>query len=137
VLLIDIDHFKEVNDTYGHASGDLAILATVDTVKQQLRSSDIFGRFGGEEFLVILPAMGGEGALIAAERMRASVEDAVIALPGRSIQIAVSIGIAVYAPEDDADRILARADKALYAAKHGGRNRVELADPDLRNSSLQ
>jgi diguanylate cyclase (GGDEF)-like protein len=126
VLMIDIDHFKQVNDTYGHAAGDTVILGMVEAVKQQLRDTDIFGRLGGEEFLVVLPAMESEGALIAAERIRECVEKATIAVPGHTVRIAVSIGVAVYAPEDSADSMLARADDALYAAKHDGRNRVEI-----------
>jgi len=126
VLMIDIDHFKQVNDTYGHGAGDIAILAVVDTVNKQLRATDILGRLGGEEFLVILPDMETEGALAAAERIRAAIEQAPVALPDAFTQTTVSIGVTAYAREDDADRILTRADRALYVAKDNGRNRVEI-----------
>jgi diguanylate cyclase (GGDEF)-like protein len=126
VLMIDIDHFKEVNDTYGHASGDTTIIAMVETIKKQLRETDIFGRLGGEEFLLILPAMDIDGAQVVAERIRECIANTAVALPQRMISITVSIGVAIYSEHDDSDRLLARADAALYSAKHHGRNRVEV-----------
>lgn len=126
VLMIDIDHFKLVNDTYGHASGDLVILAIVEAVQTQLRDTDIFGRIGGEEFLVVLPALERESALATAERIRAFVAETAIPLRDHSIHSTVSIGISIYLDKDDTDRILARADDALYSAKRNGRNRVEV-----------
>ena len=126
VLMLDIDHFKQVNDTHGHASGDLAIRTMVAAVRKQLRETDVPGRIGGEEFLVVLPATGKDGALVAAERIRASIPKQTIALPDCSIQITVSIGVAIYLHQDDADGLIARADHALYAAKHNGRDRVEI-----------
>ncbi len=128
VLMIDIDHFKDVNDTHGHASGDLAIRTMVDAVRKQLRETDVMGRIGGEEFLVVLPVTGKDGALVAAERIRESIPRKLIALPDCSIQITISNGVAIYLHEDDADRLIARADHALYAAKHNGRNRVEIEE---------
>jgi diguanylate cyclase (GGDEF)-like protein len=124
VLMIDIDRFKEINDTQGHACGDTAILSLVDTVKRQLRDTDVFGRLGGDEFLILLPAMEMGGAIVAAERIRDHIEKAVIASPDGFIQITSSIGVASYTVGDDTDRLLARADHALYAAKNNGRNRV-------------
>lgn len=126
VLMIDIDHFKDVNDTHGHASGDLAICTMVGAVRKQLRETDVMGRIGGEEFLVVLAVTGKEGALVAAERIRESIPKNPIALEDGPIQITVSIGVAVYVHNDDADCLIARADQALYAAKHNGRNRVEI-----------
>jgi diguanylate cyclase (GGDEF)-like protein len=130
VLMIDIDHFKEVNDTYGHASGDLAIRAMVEAVRKELRETDALGRIGGEEFVVALPGTGQDGALIAAERIRGCVGQKQIALPGTTIQMTISIGVAVHLEQEDADRLIARADHALYAAKHKGRNRVEIDGPE-------
>jgi len=126
VLMIDIDRFKEINDTQGHACGDTAILALVEAVKQQLRDTDVFGRLGGDEFLIVLPAMETAGAVVAAERIREHIANAAITCADSAIHITSSIGIATYTEGDDTDRLLARADRALYAAKHKGRNRVEV-----------
>lgn len=125
-LMIDIDNFKRINDTHGHASGDQAIIAMVSAVKKQLRDTDIFGRLGGEEFLVLLPELAKSESLAVAERIRSCIESTPIALSGDTIRITVSVGVALYAADDNADRLLARADDALYAAKRNGRNRVEL-----------
>lgn len=125
VLMIDIDHFKSINDTFGHAAGDTVIRALADTSRKQLRETDILGRVGGEEFLVILPMMEFEGAQAVAERIRECVEKLEIRQSEKPIQITISIGVAVYRHDDTADRIMARADTALYQAKHMGRNRVE------------
>jgi diguanylate cyclase (GGDEF)-like protein len=127
VLMIDIDHFKRVNDTYGHAAGDTTIRTISTVVQMQLRETDVLGRVGGEEFLVILPALELEGALAVAERIRESVEISKIDLPEQPIQITVSIGVGFWLHGDDADKLIARADSALYEAKHNGRNRIELS----------
>ncbi|MGE5384338.1 MAG: GGDEF domain-containing protein [Betaproteobacteria bacterium] len=129
VLMIDIDHFKAINDTYGHVVGDLALRTVVQSLQGALRDTDVLGRFGGEEFLVILPVLGGESAGVAAERLREAVEKNVVNLEGKQVSITISIGVACYRPEDNAESLLARADAALYAAKYRGRNRIELEAP--------
>jgi diguanylate cyclase (GGDEF)-like protein len=126
VLMIDIDYFKKVNDTYGHTNGDLVLLRTVETIKTQLRDADVFGRFGGEEFLLILPEMGEEGTLSAAERIRQAVENSEIEFEHSAIKISISIGVAIFSRDDEINDLIVRADHALYAAKNNGRNRVEI-----------
>jgi diguanylate cyclase (GGDEF)-like protein/PAS domain S-box-containing protein len=127
VLLLDIDHFKAVNDQFGHAAGDAVLCALVDESQKTLRAVDMLIRWGGEEFLFVLPNADGKAALVAAERIRAALEATEIVDPGVAVlHITVSVGIAV--PVTDSPRELLRsADLALYAAKAGGRNRVVLA----------
>ncbi|GIX39171.1 MAG: hypothetical protein KatS3mg128_0220 [Silanimonas sp.] len=126
VLLLDIDHFKRVNDTYGHAGGDAVLRAFHATCAAQLRAHDLLGRLGGEEFGVVLSATGREVARQVAERLRAAVADKPVALPkGGGVAVTVSIGLAFTASAaEDIDRLLAAADAALYRAKREGRNRV-------------
>jgi diguanylate cyclase (GGDEF)-like protein len=126
--LLDLDHFKQVNDTFGHGRGDDVLAAVGAVLRGSLRESDFIGRMGGEEFVMLLPATDGEGALAAAEKIRAAV--AKLTVPGVDRKITVSIGIAVI-PEHagDADAVLRAADRALYAAKEHGRNRIEVAVP--------
>ncbi len=127
LLALDIDHFKHINDTWGHAAGDEALKAFTNACRQGLREYDILGRVGGEEFAVALPNTGLDGAKVIAERLRAAVEELVIR-PARGdlFDLTVSIGIAVLAEDDSTvTGLLDRADKALYMAKNAGRNRVE------------
>jgi len=126
VLLADIDHFKRVNDTYGHAAGDVVLKGFVAVLKGQLRDYDILGRLGGEEFAIVLPEVSPEGAHEAAERLRASVEQAVVKTTEGDVKVTVSIGLAgVDADAPTLDAALSLADEALYRAKSLGRNRVE------------
>ncbi len=132
LVLIDLDHFKRINDEHGHRMGDEALRRFADTVRARLRSSDVFGRWGGEEFGLVLPATDGPGALRLAEAVRAGVE----ALPlrtadGQPVPLRMSAGVAVAASDSglNADRLYALADRALYEAKAGGRNRVVAAGP--------
>lgn len=126
VLMADLDHFKRINDRFGHAAGDEALRLFCDTLRRETRSVDLTGRLGGEEFAVVLPETGREDALQVAERVRAAVEAASFVFQGgASIRFTVSLGAAVRQPGDTLDSLLARADRALYAAKNGGRNRVE------------
>ena len=127
ILMLDIDFFKKVNDTYGHAAGDKALITVVKFIKNTLRETDSIGRLGGEEFAVLLPETNAQKAIILGERLREGIEDAVIeAENGEKFSITVSIGL--YSeelgkhclPED----MLGMADKALYHAKKTGRNRV-------------
>jgi diguanylate cyclase (GGDEF)-like protein len=129
VVMMDIDHFKAVNDTYGHDGGDRALVAFSAAVKSVLRDTDCFGRWGGEEFAILLPQTDAAGAGALAERLRLSVASVRVPTDKGLLEITTSAGIAVYRG-DTPDMILRRADKALYAAKANGRNRVEIASPE-------
>jgi diguanylate cyclase (GGDEF)-like protein len=135
VVFLDLDHFKSVNDRYGHDAGDLALQRVADALRGAMRESDTVGRIGGEEFAVLLDRADVSVATTAAERLRVGIEATNLHLDGQSFEhVTVSGGIAVY-PDDglDAKTLLRRADAALYAAKSGGRNRIlmarDVADP--------
>ncbi len=135
VLLIDIDHFKKVNDTYGHEIGDRGLVALASTLKGIARATDMPARFGGEEFVMLLSGTDGPGAVELAERIRGEV--AALSIPsGRDhFGMTVSIGVASFEAADDAwSEALARADAAMYRAKALGRNRVVMADPHRSTS---
>ena len=131
-LMLDIDHFKRVNDTWGHAAGDAVLKELAQRIESQVRASDVAARYGGEEFVVLLPDTNVEAAEKLAERIRAEIAASPIDLPsGESVTITASIGIAEVSPPPDAedlktlgDSLIARADVALYAAKSAGRDRV-------------
>lgn len=125
VLMIDVDHFKAVNDRHGHPTGDAVLAHVAHQCLGMLRSGDLFTRWGGEEFVALLPATDADGALEVAERLRAGVADAV--LPELRHRITASIGVATGTGEETIDALIARADAAMYAAKRAGRNRVEAA----------
>jgi two-component system cell cycle response regulator len=128
ILMADLDHFKEVNDRFGHPGGDAVLRGVADLLLSELRATDIAGRYGGEELIVLLPHNSPDGAEVMAERWRACVQDAVYAIPdGRDATVTVSIGIAGFeeAFETPYD-LVAAADSALYLAKQKGRNRIEL-----------
>jgi diguanylate cyclase (GGDEF)-like protein len=124
LLLLDIDHFKRINDTYGHPVGDEAIKAMAGAASAHLRPTDIIGRFGGEEFVVLLPQTDDAGALIAAERIREAVGRVSLLAGEQAVRFTVSIGAASFARRAGLDQLVECADQALYAAKTGGRNRV-------------
>lgn len=125
LMMMDIDHFKLVNDTHGHAAGDATLRALSETCLAALRGNDIFGRFGGEEFTAILPEASSETAAEVAERLRQSIADLTVTFENRAIHVTVSIGVATLTPEDTSvEDLLKRADDALYQAKDAGRNRV-------------
>jgi diguanylate cyclase (GGDEF)-like protein len=127
VLLLDLDHFKQINDSYGHDRGDAVLAAVGEVLAGALRTSDFVGRNGGEEFIALLSDTGADGALEAAEKLRAAIER--LTLPGIDRTVTASVGAAVYPhTAADAESLLRLADRALYAAKASGRNRVELAD---------
>jgi len=127
VLLLDLDHFKQINDTFGHDRGDAVLSAVGDVLARALRTSDFVGRNGGEEFIALLPDTGVEGALEAAEKLRGAIER--LTVPGIDRPVTASVGAAVYPhTAADAESLLRLADRALYAAKANGRNRAELAD---------
>lgn len=129
VLMIDLDHFKRVNDRWGHAGGDLVLLATAQVLRQELRGADLGSRHGGEEFLAILPATGPAQAMEVAERIRAHIARLRVALPAATVAITASVGIATLEADELATTLIARADDALYRAKGEGRNRSVHAGP--------
>jgi len=128
VGMLDIDYFKNVNDTHGHAAGDAVLREVVARAASVLRPYDRVGRFGGEEFLVILPGSGEAELGIVLERMRAAVAAGPVVIGDTGVAVTVSLGGAVYA-DDTTDGLIARADAALYAAKGRGRDCVVLAGP--------
>ena len=127
LMVVDIDHFKRINDELGHAAGDKALAATVQMIHGLLRGGDLMGRLGGEEFLVLMPDTDAVQARHAAERMRVTVEAAPVSFMGIERPLTVSIGVAEYRAEDGGfGPLLLRADRALYVAKRSGRNQVRL-----------
>ena len=129
VLMMDIDHFKRVNDTYGHGVGDQVIKMLAEVATKGLRPTDILARYGGEEFVVTLPETDGEVAGRVAERLRASLAQAIVKADGvGDVSFTVSIGIATFATGVPLAKAMERADQALYRAKEGGRNRVETSE---------
>lgn len=125
VVMADLDHFKNINDTWGHAAGDRVLEAFGDLLRKSLRTEDHPGRIGGEEFLILLPGMGGAGASVCAERLRKAVEALQLEYPPQ--QVTASFGVASRRPGENRDELMRRADEALYLAKASGRNRVEMA----------
>ena len=127
LVMFDIDHFKKINDSYGHQAGDAVIQQTAELVRQSTRDADIAGRYGGEEFVVLLPDTDSEGALTFAERLRQSIEAHEVVHEGRSIRFTVSLGIAdLSEPTNGYAQLIERADIALYSSKASGRNQVTL-----------
>jgi len=125
IIMVDLDFFKKINDSFGHRAGDRVLKAFGERVLQKLRGTDIAGRIGGEEFLIILPETELEGALQLGERLRAAIADPPMEWEGRALTVTCSLGVAERSPEDrDGGALLGRADAALYGAKHHGRNRV-------------
>ena len=125
VLMLDADHFKGVNDRFGHAGGDLVLRSLVSSIRGSLRASDVIGRVGGEEFMLLLPNTGLDAARSLGERVRRQVEHMPLPVQGELLRLTVSVGVTVAASgERDAAAVLQRADRALYAAKRAGRNRV-------------
>jgi diguanylate cyclase (GGDEF)-like protein len=129
VLLFDLDHFKSINDRFGHAVGDDALKVFARVATASLRATDVVGRLGGEEFAAILPGNAAE-ATIAAERLRKAFQAAGIEISSHQIGATVSIGVASAIPPADINALLVRADKALYRAKGNGRNRAEVAQDE-------
>ncbi|MYM68894.1 diguanylate cyclase [Pseudoduganella sp. FT55W] len=127
MVLLDIDHFKHVNDHYGHPAGDAALRRLAGVMRTEMRAVDFAGRYGGEEFLIVLPETGMRGAHAFAERLRQEVAAAVVKHDHVSFQMQISLGVAIVRDDDaNFERWFARADQALYRAKQGGRNRIEL-----------
>ncbi|MBB2961425.1 sensor domain-containing diguanylate cyclase [Methylobacterium sp. R2-1] len=140
VLMIDIDHFKRVNDLYGHAAGDEVIRQVGRIIRDAIRTTDKVARFGGEEFVVLLRETDLQGATLFAERIRQTVAGTVFEPEGQCLRATISVGMAgADVADDDIDHTIERADRALYAAKSGGRNCVRSAEtaaaPDLRSAA--
>ncbi len=129
--MIDIDHFKQVNDTYGHPVGDEVLVTLAKLMKSSLREADIVGRYGGEEFIIVSPRTDLKAGHLVTERLRRNVEQTPFQTEKGALNITVSIGFAVYDPAnaESAYDLIERADVALYAAKNAGRNQVKAATP--------
>lgn len=128
IVMADLDHFKEINDAHGHLFGDKVLAAVAARMSSDARDRDTIGRFGGEEFILILEDTVLAKAGILAERIRKKVGSNPIRIADVSVPVTLSLGIAEVCDDDDAESVVARADRALYAAKAGGRNRVEVAE---------
>lgn len=135
LMMIDLDHFKQINDRFGHHAGDAVLCYVVEQMQNSIRGIDVLGRWGGEEFVALLPGASAAGALTIAQRLRSNIESLTLSpapshpsmLKGMP-QLTVSLGVATYqGPSDHVDQMLVRADRALYQAKQAGRNRVLLA----------
>ena len=126
LLLFDIDHFKLVNDTYGHQAGDAVLAGVAETIKSRLRETDLLARYGGEEFCLIATAMGQGEAVLLADRMRQLIAAAAHPCGGRPVAVTVSIGVGAWRPSmhENFEELIRQADQALYRAKTEGRNRV-------------
>ena len=130
LVMFDIDHFKKVNDTYGHQAGDEVIRVVARVLLESIRATDTAGRYGGEEFGVILPATAASDGKVMAERMRTRIEQTPVTHEDQTIAFTISLGIADFHPEmNNHAEWLSRADQALYQAKEGGRNRTVIWEP--------
>ncbi len=129
VMMVDVDFFKRVNDTHGHLAGDQVLRSVVDVIRHRIRAQDLVGRYGGEEFLVVLCDTTAQGAQQLAEQLRQAVQASRCAWNGQSVAVTVSVGVwgGNLAPGDRGDPLIDAADSALYRAKQNGRNRVEVA----------
>lgn len=125
LLMLDIDHFKKVNDTYGHQAGDVVLSNVAGLIRDTLRETDLFARYGGEEFVLLATGTEQDGALILAERLRTLIEGAVFTHGNNWIAVTISIGIGAWdaSVKEDFEELIRRADSALYRAKEQGRNR--------------
>jgi len=124
VLMVDVDHFKSINDTHGHSVGDQVLQALVENIKEQIRTSDVLFRYGGEEFTIILNNTNSVGAHLLAQRIRRGIEEMAYARNEVALPITISVGIASLEEDESANQLVDRADKALYSAKKLGRNCV-------------
>lgn len=127
ILMVDIDHFKRVNDNHGHIAGDEALKAVASALKDSLRNVDMVFRYGGEEFMVLLSGTSREAASIVGERLRMAVLGIQYLVENRAIELSVSLGCASLLPGESMDSLLRRADNALYVSKRDGRNRLSMA----------
>ncbi|MGL6242055.1 GGDEF domain-containing protein [Pseudomonas sp.] len=127
LLMLDIDHFKNVNDNYGHSAGDDVLKAVAASIKNQLRNVDMVFRFGGEEFLILLSNTSREAAAMVGERLRIAAQAQNYKADGNMVELTVSLGCSTLLPGESAESLLRRADSALYVAKREGRNRLAMA----------
>jgi two-component system, cell cycle response regulator len=132
LIMADIDHFKKINDTYGHQAGDAVLMTIAAGLSQQLRPYDLVARFGGEEFALVLPETSSELALQIGERLRLGIHEERFAEIGEAVRVSISMGVTTFAGDrgKTVDELIREADQALYRAKRGGRNRVEVAAPE-------
>ena len=130
VILMDLDRFKSVNDTYGHDAGDDVLKATADLIQQTIRQQDLVARWGGEEFLLVLPDTQQDNAVVLAEKIRHAIAETNIPTGKHSINITASFGVSQTLESNGFEKAISLADKALYCAKSDGRNRVELAQKE-------
>jgi diguanylate cyclase (GGDEF)-like protein len=129
VVVADLDHFKSINDTYGHFAGDIALQECARRMRESVRTYDAIGRYGGEEFLIVLPGIGEEDVRLHAERMRRSIRSTVVPTPEAKLNVTCSFGCASgIGGSTTAEALIRAADDALYRAKRGGRDKVVLAD---------
>lgn len=127
LMVIDIDHFKKVNDTYGHSTGDAVLKTVANTIHDSIRTTDLLFRFGGEEFVVVLTNSDCEGSYDIAKRVLESVRAIDMEVKGQKFNVSVSIGLACRESSDDKDALFNRADAAMYDAKNGGRDQIKVA----------
>jgi diguanylate cyclase (GGDEF)-like protein len=132
MVVLDIDHFKAINDRYGHIIGDCALKAIVAMIKNCKRDGDLLFRYGGEEFVVLMRDTDRDGAFLLAERVRRYIEDNACTCSGTELAMTVSLGVSVLQDTDTPVALFARADQALYSAKRNGRNQVCVAEPPLQ-----
>lgn len=132
LVMLDIDHFKQVNDSFGHPVGDEVLRAVARRIQRKMRVSDHFGRWGGEEFLLICPETDDAGAVRIAERMRRAIKQSRV---GRAGQVTASFGVSTYLGEGDCESLIEQADRYLYAAKQGGRDCVMSISAAARSSA--
>jgi two-component system, cell cycle response regulator len=127
LIILDIDYFKKVNDTYGHLNGDIVLAAVAGLAQRQLRAYDSAARYGGEEFVLVIPGTPLDGAVLVAERLRQAVLEFAFPAPLEDLTVTISLGVATYpSPQvDSVDSLFRQADEAMYRAKQNGRNRVE------------
>ncbi len=133
-MIIDLDHFKLINDKHGHPAGDAVLKLFADVINSVARRSDIVGRLGGEEFAIVLPSTSNLEAIEFSGRLHNAIDKAVLKYNGAAIKYTASIGLTAYDPgsSDNIDDMLARADLALYQAKRSGRNQTATFNPEIR-----
>ncbi|MBH25779.1 MAG: diguanylate cyclase response regulator [Myxococcales bacterium] len=132
VMMVDLDHFKQINDTYGHLTGDVVLRQAAEAMRECVRDYEGLGRYGGEEFMVVLSDVNTEGAAVVAERIRDRISELRIELESNLLMVTASIGLVVSPPGApvNAESLIHAADQALYVAKHRGRNQVQIAPTD-------